>query len=137
MASCAGRHSPLLGCQSITDYIYQASCQLDQQYANSHYSSPIYSFCKKILSKEYINFLNFFQMYFTGVVLTVMLQVFQLTQLLQVTLVPTARCVIQSHFSLLENKGISSLRLSQSRKVMQFPKAGNKFVYTFIGKIFL
>ena len=44
-------------------------------------------------------------MYFTGVVLTVMLQVFQLTQLLQVTLVPTARCVIQSHLSLLENKG--------------------------------
>lgn len=81
-----------------------------------------YSFCKKILSKEYINFLNFFQMYFTGVVLTVMLQVFQLTQLLQVTLVPTARCASQSHLSLLENKGIRSLRLSQSRKVILVPK---------------
>lgn len=79
-------------------------------------------FAKKILSKEYINFLNFFQMYFTGVVLTVMLQVFQLTQLLQVTLVPTARCASQSHLSLLENKGIRSLRLSQSRKVILVPK---------------
>lgn len=84
--------------------------------------TQVLQFLQKILSKEYIVFLNFFQMYFTGVVLTVMLQVFQLTQLLQVTLVPTARCASQSHLSLLENKGIRSLRLSQSRKVILVPK---------------
>ena len=56
----------LAGTTGITGYFYPASCQLDQQYASCHYLSP--AVFAKIFSKEYIIFLNFFQMYFIGVV---------------------------------------------------------------------